>query len=312
MLQLQNDPQSAPLSIEALTQLYLGLDFPKKFMIFQNFLPSHVDMPKLNPPYYTAKFPEGSRHIISMLYFILGYFTDGFTDESILGFLSTLSPGQPPTIIFYYARFIGDSIHHQLTKLPTEGVFRYSSYLFHLFLFFQADNFPIVLQKMDLEGKPLSIVLWTSLIRKENSDFTYTEFSDLFLHPAMNILYKSEQPRFNEEMKRILQLSEQNKMGDWFLYEKHTKIRIFGSNLLPYKLLKYMNIRIFAFGYLRQILNSKSINFLAERKKTQFKLKNQVGPFIINNREAEKEISKRLVEFKFQEIFHGTMILKGY
>ena len=184
------------------------------------------------------------------------------------------SPSQPPAIIFYYAIVIADSIHHHLTKLPTEGVFRYSSYLFHLFLFFQADNYPIALQKMDLEGKPLSIVFGTSLLRKENSEFTYTDFSDLFLHLAMNILYKVEQPRVNEEMKRILQLLEENKMGYWFLYEKHTDIRIFGSNLLPYKLQKYMNMRIFALEYLRQILNSDSINFLATRKKTQFKLKN--------------------------------------
>ena len=56
MLQLQLDPQAIPLSIEALTQLYLGLDFPKRFMIFQNFMPSHVDIPKTNPPYSIAKF----------------------------------------------------------------------------------------------------------------------------------------------------------------------------------------------------------------------------------------------------------------
>ena len=34
MLQLQFDPKAVPLSIEALTQLYLGIDFPKRFMIF--------------------------------------------------------------------------------------------------------------------------------------------------------------------------------------------------------------------------------------------------------------------------------------
>ena len=62
-------------------------------------MPSHVDIPKINPPYSTAKFPEGSRQIISMLYFVLGYFTDEYTDESIIGFLSTMSPGQPPTVI---------------------------------------------------------------------------------------------------------------------------------------------------------------------------------------------------------------------
>ena len=59
MPQLPSDPNLVPLSIEYLTQLYLSLHFPKKFMIFQDFMPSHVDIPKLNPPYSTAKFPEG-------------------------------------------------------------------------------------------------------------------------------------------------------------------------------------------------------------------------------------------------------------
>ena len=173
-------------------------------MIFQNFMPSHVDIPKINPPYSTAKFPKGSRQIISMLSFILEYFTDEYIDESIFGFLSTMSPSQPPTVIFDYASFIADAIHYQLTKLPTEGDFRYSSYLFHLFLFSQSDKFPVSLQKMDVEGKPLSIIFWTSLLRKESSDSTYSEFSELFFHPAMSILNKSGQPKISEEMKIIL------------------------------------------------------------------------------------------------------------
>ena len=112
MLQLQPDPQAFPLSIEALTQLYLGLDFPKRFMILKNLMPSHVEIPKLNPPYSTARFSEGSRHIISMLSFVLGYFIDEHTDESILGLLSTMPPGQPLAVIFDYAGFIADTIHH--------------------------------------------------------------------------------------------------------------------------------------------------------------------------------------------------------
>ena len=125
-----------------------------------------------------------------MLSFILGYFINENTGESILGFLSTMSLGQPPLVIVDYAGFITDTIHYQLTKLPTEGVFRYSSYLFHLFLFSQEEKFPVSLQKMDVEGKPLSIIFWTSLLRKESNDFTYSKFSELFLHPAMSILNK--------------------------------------------------------------------------------------------------------------------------
>ena len=99
MLQLKPDPNVVPLSIESFTKLYIQLDFPKRFQIFQNFMPTYVEIPKINPPYSTSKFREGSRHVISMLSFILGYFTNEHTDESILGFLSTFVPGQPPSVI---------------------------------------------------------------------------------------------------------------------------------------------------------------------------------------------------------------------
>lgn len=156
---------------------------------------------------------------------------------------------------------------------------------------------------MNIESQPLSVIFWTSLLRKEGSEFSYTDFLELFIQPAMSLLYKVDQPRINDEMKKILQLSEKCKMGDWFLYEKHTELRIFGSNLQPYKLPKYLTIRVFALEYLRQVLNSDAINFMASKKKTQFKLKNQIGPFIVNNRDVDKEIEKRLSELKFQVSF---------
>ena len=120
MLHLKPCPNAVPLSIEALTKLYLDLDFPKRFQIFQLFMPSNVEIPNINPPYSSSEFPEESRHVISMLSFILGYFTNEHTDESILGFLSTFVPGQPPSIIYNYVEYIADSIHDQLVKLPPE------------------------------------------------------------------------------------------------------------------------------------------------------------------------------------------------
>ena len=103
MLQLSHDPRAVPLPIEDLTQMCLDLDFPRNFMILQNFMPNHVNLPKVNPPYDTFYFPEGSRQIISMLSFILGYVNDDFANASILGFLSTLSPRHPPSIVFNFA-----------------------------------------------------------------------------------------------------------------------------------------------------------------------------------------------------------------
>ena len=61
-------------------------------------------------------------------------------------------------------------------------------------------------------------------------------------------------------------------------------------------------MRVFTLEYIRQILNSDSI-FLAAKKKTRFKLKNQVGPFICNHREAGVEAAKQLLEYKFDESF---------
>jgi len=57
MLQLKPYPKTIPLSIGALTNFYIGLDFPKRFHIFQVFMPLHVEIPQINPPYSTSKFP---------------------------------------------------------------------------------------------------------------------------------------------------------------------------------------------------------------------------------------------------------------
>ena len=80
-----------------------------------------------------------------MLSFILGYFTNKHIDESILGFLSTFALGQPPSVIFNFVEYIANNIHDQLVKFPTEVVFWYTYFLFHMFFYFQVDKFPVTL-----------------------------------------------------------------------------------------------------------------------------------------------------------------------
>ena len=109
---------------------------------------------------------------------------------------------------------------------------------------------------MDIEENPLSVIFWTSLTRKESSEFTFADFADNFIHPLINMLTNTEHPRISDEMKKILQLSEHTRTGDWYLYEKHTKISVIGSNMLPYKLPKYVPMRVFSLEYIKQILNS--------------------------------------------------------
>ena len=53
-------------------------------------------------------------------------------------------------------------------------------------------------------------------------------------------------------------------------------------------------MRIFSLEYFRQIINSDEVNFLSAKKKTEFKMKNQLGPFICNNREVGPNVDKIL------------------
>ena len=66
----------------------------------------------------------------------------------------------------------------------------------------------------------------------------------------------------SNEIKKVLQLSEKNRIGDWYLYQNHIEIRVYGSSLIPYKLPKYLPMRLFSLEYIRQILNSDAVNFL--------------------------------------------------
>jgi len=118
------------------------------------------------------------------------------------------------------------------------------------------------------------------------------------------MLTSSNQPRISDEVKRVLQLSKISRVGDWYLYQDHTEIRICGYQLTPYKLPRYIPMRInFALEYFKHIINSDDVNFLSARKKTQFKIKNQLDPFICNNRESGEEAEKILQQMKFISSF---------
>lgn len=72
--------------------------------------------------------------------------------------MSIYSLGQTPAIMFHYAKFIAIKMHDQFMRLENERVFKYSSVLYHLFLYYQDDRFPISLQKLDTKGNPRSMI----------------------------------------------------------------------------------------------------------------------------------------------------------
>lgn len=101
----------------------------------------------------------------------------------------------------------------------------------------------------------------------------------------------------------ILHLSNQENIGDWYLYQNYTEIRVYGCELAPYKLPKYLPMRIFALEYIRQMLNSYDIHFVVAKKRAQFRIKTQVVPFVCNTRTIGEEADRILKEMKFSLIF---------
>jgi hypothetical protein len=102
------------------------------------------------------------------------------------------------------------------------------------------------------------------------------------------------EPRINEEIIRILHLSDLAKIGDWYMYHNHTEIRVYDCELPPYKLPNYFTIIIFSLEYIRQMINSDDIHFVDFKKKRQLRIKGEIGSFICNSRAIGEEANKLL------------------
>lgn len=79
--------------------------------LFEVFLPKDTQLPKTNPPYSSSMFLGGTKHIISIISYILSYHYDQWVDETIIGFLLIFTTGEQP-IIFNYNQFIIEVMHH--------------------------------------------------------------------------------------------------------------------------------------------------------------------------------------------------------
>ena len=133
--------------------MYQNPSFPQRAQIFKLFLPQDAQFPKKNPPYHSSIFSEKGNQIISTLCCLLGYFSNEWVDEPILGFLSIFFVEEKVATQFDYRGFLAENLHEQLANFPTKGMFQYSSILAYMFMFYQADNFFFLMKKIDKDEK---------------------------------------------------------------------------------------------------------------------------------------------------------------
>jgi hypothetical protein len=69
--------------------------------------------------------------------------------------------------------------------------------------------------------------------------------------------------------------------------------------LAPYKLPKYLPVRIFTLEYIRKMINSDDIHFMSLKKKQQLRIKGQIRSFIYNSRGIGEEADRLLKEMIF-------------
>jgi len=97
-------------------------------------------------------------------------------------------------------------------------------------------------------------------------------------------------------MQKILQLLKSYGIGDWYFYQNHIVVRIYGCELAPYRLPKYVPMRLFALEYIRQFGNADMIHLYGRSKKAQLKIIHQLGPFIFNKREEAWEEADKMLK----------------
>lgn len=107
-------------------------------------------------------------------------------------------------------------------KFYTEGLFKYTFVLVYLFLFYQSERFCFPLQKMDSYENPQPVIHRTSLVRKNTTGFTFSDFVDQYLYVSYLLLINDVEPRIGPEIRKILHLSEQTRTRDWYLYQNYT------------------------------------------------------------------------------------------
>jgi len=149
-----------PLSNGDLLDLYPKHSPARLAELIQTFIIEEKYTPKDPPPYVAAIFSPLGRNIVSMISCVLGYSTSEYIDEIILAFMSIYILGQPPATIYDFAKFIADRMHEQFLRMSIKRIFKYSSVLYHLFLYFQAGKFPTYLAKIGHQWPTKISHLW--------------------------------------------------------------------------------------------------------------------------------------------------------
>lgn len=79
-------------------------------------------------------------------------------------------------------------------------------------------------------------------------------------------------PKISQELKELLQLSPNNRTGDWYIFENHTIIRIYGFEGQPYIFSAFLTPMVYALEFMRERLTYDQLHFVGNNKASTFRL----------------------------------------
>ena len=98
----------------------------------------------------------------------------------------------------------------------------------------------------------ISVIHRSSFIKNEAQNFS--RFVNSFASQVYMFLFETPYPRVSQELQECLHLPIEDYVGDWFLFEDYTVIRVYGFEGPPYRLPAFLTPRLFALEVLRQRL----------------------------------------------------------
>lgn len=101
-------------------------------------------------------------------------------------------------------------------------------------------------------------------------------------------------------MRKMLQVSENNATGDWFLYQNATVVRIYGFEQSPYMFPAFFTPRIFDLEFVKQIIIDEEQIFTSSHRASNFKFNVSIVPFVFKNISCLSIIQEDLMMFNFQ------------
>ena len=100
------------------------------------------------------------------------------------------------------------------------------------------------------------------------------------------VFFHHKLPRVLPMMKEFLQFSPEKRVGDWFLLEEGTVIRVYGFTHEPYILPAFLTPNIFALELIKQKLIVENEHFINFKKALEIDFPWVVGPSIIKRKDT--------------------------